>query len=80
MCFTPLGCAGQQAEACFTPLGWAELESGDQPRRVLHHGTELGCDLLCCGADNALYPVMVIADFEATRRPGRFVRDVEDDD
>ena len=29
---------------------------------------------------NALYPVMVIADFEATRRPGRFVRDVEDDD
>ena len=29
---------------------------------------------------NAVYPVMVIADFEATRRPGRFVRDVEDDD
>ena len=29
---------------------------------------------------NALYPVMVIADFEATRRPGRFVRDVDDDD
>ena len=29
---------------------------------------------------NAIYPVMVIADFEATRRPGRFVRDVEDDE
>ena len=29
---------------------------------------------------NALYPVMVIADFEATRRPGRFVRDIADDD
>lgn len=29
---------------------------------------------------NAVYPVMVIADFTATRRPGRFVRDVDDDD
>ena len=29
---------------------------------------------------NALYPVMVIADFVATRRPGRFVRDVEEDE
>lgn len=29
---------------------------------------------------NAIYPVMVIADFEATRLPGRFVRDVDDDD
>ena len=29
---------------------------------------------------NAIYPVMVIADFEATRRPGRFVRDVEEDE
>ena len=29
---------------------------------------------------NALYPVMVIADFEATRRPGRFVRDIPEDD
>ena len=28
---------------------------------------------------NAVYPVMVIADFEAKRRPGRFVREVEDD-
>ena len=29
---------------------------------------------------NALYPVMVIADFEAKRRPGRFVKDIADDD
>ena len=29
---------------------------------------------------NALYPVMVIADFSATRRPGRFVKDIQDDD
>ena len=29
---------------------------------------------------NALQPVMVIADFEATRRAGRFVRDVEEDE
>ena len=29
---------------------------------------------------NALYPVMVIADFEATRQPGRFIRDVEEDE
>lgn len=28
---------------------------------------------------NALQPVMVIADFVATRRPGRFVRDVEEE-
>lgn len=28
---------------------------------------------------NAIYPVAVIADFKATRRPGRFVRDVEED-
>ena len=29
---------------------------------------------------NALQPVMVIADFEANRLPGRFVRDTDDDD
>ena len=29
---------------------------------------------------NALYPTMVIADFKATRRPGRFVRDIEEDE
>ena len=28
---------------------------------------------------NALYPVMVIADFVATRRPGRFVREADDE-
>jgi len=29
---------------------------------------------------NAIQPVMVIADFVATRQPGRFVRDVDEDD
>jgi hypothetical protein len=29
---------------------------------------------------NALYPVMVIADFVASRRAGRFVKDISDDD
>lgn len=29
---------------------------------------------------NAVYPTTVVADFKATRRPGRFVRDVEDDE